>query len=170
MAGTVYGMPPSGQSKQKRTNFGLVAIGIFKLVKSMLLLGLGIGLLCGRDHDLGQVASHWINTLWIGRPFVDNLLSKISSIDQRTLEQLAAGSFVYSALLLIEGIGLCREKRWAELLTVAITASLLPFEIYELFRHLTATRVVIMIVNIAILWYLVLQLMRNDKSDARRMH
>ena len=158
-------MYSSGQVQEKRSNFGLVAIGIFKLVKSILLLGLGIGLVYGRDQDLGQVASHWINTLWIGRPFVESLLSKLSAIDPRTLEHVAAGSFVYSALLLVEGVGLCRRKRWAEFLTVAITASLLPFEFYELFHHLTAIGVGITLVNIAILAYLLLQLM-HDRHES----
>ena len=161
MAGTVQKMPVSGQSKQRQTTFGIVAIGIYKLVKSILLLGLGIGLVYGRDQDLGQVASHCISTLWVGRPFFDSLVSKLSSLPQRTIEEVAAASFVYSVLLLVEGIGLCRRKRWAEFLTVGITASLLPLEFYELFHHLTATGVFITFVNIAILWYLVIQLMHD---------
>jgi uncharacterized membrane protein (DUF2068 family) len=155
------GMPASDGFEQRPSGYGLVAIGIFKLVKSIVLLGLGIGLVYGRDQDLGQVASRWINTLWIGRPFFDSLVSKLSSLHPRTIEDVAAGAFVYSALLLVEGIGLCRSKRWAELLTVAITASLLPFEFYELFHHLTATGVIITILNIAILWYLLVQLMHD---------
>jgi uncharacterized membrane protein (DUF2068 family) len=154
-------MPFSDRPGQKQSNLGLVAIGIFKLVKSMLLLTLGIGLLCGRGHDLGEVASRWINTLSIGRPFVDHFLSKLSTVDERTLENMAAGSFVYSALLLIEGVGLCRRKRWAEFLTVGITASLLPFEFYELFHRVTVTGVIITFVNIAILVYLLIQLIHD---------
>jgi uncharacterized membrane protein (DUF2068 family) len=155
-------MPVSDEFEHKPTAYGLVAIGIFKLVKSALLLGLGIGLILGRDRDLGQVASHWIDAVWIGRPLFDNLLSKLSLLDQRTLEHVAAGSFIYSALLLVEGIGLCRKKRWAEFLTAAITGSLLPFEIYEILHHLTATRVAITVVNAAILWYLLHQLVRTS--------
>jgi uncharacterized membrane protein (DUF2068 family) len=170
LSGLGYGMSSSGQVQEKRSNFGLVAIGVFKLIKSVLLLGLGIGLVYGRDQDLGQVASHWINTLWIGRPFFDSLVSKLSSLHQRTIEDVAAGSFVYSALLLVEGIGLCRRKRWAELLTVAITASLLPFEFYELFHHLTAIGVFITIVNIAILWYLILQLSHDRRDKGSQIH
>lgn len=154
-------MSLSGQSKQRRTNFGLIVIGIFKLVKSVLLLGLGIGLLINRDRDLGHIASRWINELSISHSVFDNLLAKLSSLQPRTLEHVAAGSFVYSALFLIEGVGLCRRKRWAEILTVAITASLLPFELYELFHRVTATRVIITVVNVAILGYLLVQLMHD---------
>ena len=157
-------MPHSNQCVHTRTNFGLVIIGVFKLVKSALLLGLGITLLYDRDRDLGQLASHWISAVSIGRPFLDSLLSKLSSLQPRTLEHAAAGAFVYSALFVVEGVGLCRRQRWAEILTVAITASLLPFELYELFHRVTATRVIITVVNIAILGYLLVQLMHDRRN------
>ncbi len=157
-------MSTSGQSKQHRTNVGLVVIGIFKLVKSTLLLGLGIGLLLNRDRDLGHIASRWITELSISHSVFDNLLAKLSSLQPRTLEHVAAGSFVYSALFLIEGVGLCRRKRWAEILTTGITASLLPIELYELFHRVTATRVIIIVVNIAILGYLAVQLMHDRQN------
>ena len=157
-------MTDFSESQQERSNFALVAIGVFKLVKSVLLLLLGIGLIHWHKQNLGEVASHWINTLWIGRPFVDRIIAKLSSFDEKTLEEVAAGSFIYSALLLVEGVGLCRRKRWAEFLTVGITASLLPFEFYELIHRLTTTGVVITLLNVAILWYLIVQI-RHDRSS-----
>lgn len=159
-------MPPLDKSRQERTAVALLAIGVFKLVKSILLFGLGIGLVYWRHQDLGEAASHWINTLWLGRPVIDHLLSKLSSFDERTIKEVAAGSFIYSALLLVEGIGLCRRKRWAEFLTVGITASMLPFEFYELVHRLTPIRLSITLVNIAILWYLIVQLMHDRREDS----
>ena len=79
-----------------------------------------------------------------------------------TLEEVAAGSFIYSALLLVEGIGLCGKKRWAEFLTVGITASLLPFEFYELFDHLSTIGMAITLLNVAILWYLIVQIRKDS--------
>src|SRR6476620_3240814 len=154
-------MPGLDKARQERTAFALVAIGIFKLVKSALLFVLGVGLVNSRGQDLGQVASHWINTFWLGRPLVDRVISKLASFDEKTWEEVAAASFIYSALLLIEGIGLCRKKRWAEFLTVGITASLLPFEFYELFRRVTVSVVVITVLNLAILVYLIVRLSKN---------
>lgn len=150
--------------REKRSFSILVAIGILKLVKSILLLGLGMGLVYWRDQDIGQVASHWIDALWVSHPFFDSFLAKLSLLHQRTLDEVAVGSFVYAGLLLVEGVGLCLRKRWAEYLTVAITASFLPFEFYELFRHLTLTRAVITFLNIAILWYLVIQLLASRRQ------
>jgi uncharacterized membrane protein (DUF2068 family) len=142
--------------------YALIAIGVFKLTKSLLLFGLGCGLLYGRDHDLGLIASRWIDAIWSGRPVFDNLLSNLSSINREALEHVAAGAFVYSALMLIEGVGLCLQKRWAEFLTVAMTASLLPFEMFEIYQRLTAARLFIAVVNVAILLYLVHHLWRRQ--------
>ena len=157
-------MPAVDKFRQERSNVALLAIGVFKLANSGLLFGLGIGLIHWRHRDLGEAASHWINTMWVGRPYFDNLISSLSSINERTLEHVAAGSFFCSALFLVEGIGLCRRKRWAEFVTVGITASLLPVEFYELFHKPRATSIVITILNIGILWYLIVRL----RLDRRR--
>jgi uncharacterized membrane protein (DUF2068 family) len=45
-------------------------------------------------------------------------------------------------------------KRWAEWFTVVITSSLLPIEIYELLHHSTPIKFLILIVNIAVVVYL----------------
>jgi len=151
-------------SRPSRSGYTLVAIGIFKIAKSVLLLALGVALLHWRDEDLGQVAARWLNALWVTRPYFDRIVSKLSSIDERTLREAVAGSFIYSALLLIEGTGLCLQKRWAEYLTVGITASLLPFEFYELYHRVTATGVTITVINIAIMWYLIVRIAHDRRA------
>jgi uncharacterized membrane protein (DUF2068 family) len=65
-------------------------------------------------------------------------------------------------LFAIEGWGLWREKRWAEYLTVIVTASLIPLEIWEIIRHLTWLKVAALALNIAIVLYL-LHLLRRRR-------
>ncbi|MGI8964824.1 MAG: DUF2127 domain-containing protein, partial [Limisphaerales bacterium] len=72
-------------------------------------------------------------------------------------------TFFYSALMLTEGVGLLFEKRWAEWLTVFVTASFIPFEIYEMARHLSISKVVVLLINIVIVGYLILRL-REKKN------
>ena len=62
--------------------------------------------------------------------------------------------FIYASLDLIEGIGLYFEQVWAEYLTLAITASFLPWEVFEIFRRVTPVRVGLLAVNAAVLVYL----------------
>jgi uncharacterized membrane protein (DUF2068 family) len=74
---------------------------------------------------------------------------------------------VYAALLLTEGCGLLLRRRWAEYLTVVATGALVPLEVYEIARHRTWTRLAVLVVNIAIVWYLIARL-RGRAEETRR--
>ena len=63
------------------------------------------------------------------------LLEKVDLIDAHRLKQISVATFGYSALALTEGIGLLLEKVWAEYLTLILTMSFLPWELYELVRQ-----------------------------------
>ncbi len=71
---------------------------------------------------------------------------------------LAATAFAYAALFIAEGTGLWLQNKWAEYLTLIATASFLPFEIYEVVKRVTALRVVVIVINAAIVVYLVWRL------------
>jgi uncharacterized membrane protein (DUF2068 family) len=86
--------------------------------------------------------------------YIDIALEKASNLTPDKIKQLGLGSMIYAGLFLTEGIGLWFEKRWAEWLTVVITSSLIPIEIYEIYRHPTAIKIAVLLVNIAIVAYL----------------
>jgi uncharacterized membrane protein (DUF2068 family) len=46
-------------------------------------------------------------------------------------------------------------KRWAEWFSVIITSSLLPLEIYEIHRHPSPIKILVLILNIAVVGYLI---------------
>jgi uncharacterized membrane protein (DUF2068 family) len=93
----------------------------------------------------------------------------LSLLSPQTINQCTVASFLYAVLLAIEGIGRCLRKRWAEYLTIGITASLLPFEFYELAHRVTVSGIVITLLNLAILLYLVVRLFKNHRQP-RRLH
>ena len=102
--------------------------------------------------------------LGIGRIPVDRIIAKLSSLDEHTVREASIGSFIYSAVFLIEGIGLCLRKRWAEFMTFGVTISLLPLELYELARHVTIAKVIVTVLNVAIAAYLWLQIRRRPTA------
>ena len=67
---------------------------------------------------------------------------------------LAAAAFAYAGLFATEAVGLWRRAAWARWLTVIATACLVPLEAYELARRLTAMRAVVLLVNVAVVVYL----------------
>jgi uncharacterized membrane protein (DUF2068 family) len=132
-------------------------IALFKAVKGALLLVVGFGILRLVHRDVWAFAVGWADRLNLDpqNRYVDVLLNRLSSVDERTLASLGVGSFVYAALLLTEAIGLWLERRWGEYFTIIVTGSFIPLELYELVRRFTTPRLVILVVNLAIVLYLV---------------
>ena len=73
-----------------------------------------------------------------------------------TLTLVALGLLAYGLLELVEGVGLWLAKRWAEYLTVVATAAFLPYEVYELTKSVTVTKLVAFAINVLAVVYLVL--------------
>ena len=67
---------------------------------------------------------------------------------------LALTAFGYAALMGTEGVALYLRKPWARWLTIVATSSLIPIEAYEIAREVHPLRVLILIVNVAIVVYL----------------
>lgn len=142
---------------------GLLLIGIFKLAKSVFFFCLGIGALHLMHRDLAEEALRLAHALRFDPEsrVTALLLDKVDLIDQRRLREIGFGTFLYSALAMTEGVGLLLEKVWAEYLTLGLTASFLPWELYELARRPSWFRLSLLLINLAVLWYLVWLLRRK---------
>lgn len=148
---------------------GLIrAVAVFKFLKAATLIVTGVGILKMMHMDVGDKVVHWVAMLGIdpGRPFVNHAIEKASHLSPKKIEELGLASFVYAGLFLTEGIGLWLLKRWGEWFTVIITSSLVPFEVYEIFRHPSAIKIVVLVINIAIVVYLIYRI-RTDAQDHR---
>jgi len=154
-------------TNQRGHGRGLRLIAAFKLLKGLALLALGIGALNLLHRDVEAIVVHWINIFQVdpNAHYVRLLLAKLSFLDDQRLKELSVGTFIYSAVFLTEGVGLAFGKRWAEYLTIATTASLLPLEIYELAKHASIGKVLALVINLAVVAYLVLELQGFPKRS-----
>ena len=141
-------------------------IGGFKLIKGLLLVAVALTALNLLHKDIGDVSDTWVARLHldVDNRYVDGALSKLLSLDDRKLKAISAGTFFYAALLLTEGVGLLLRRRWAEYFTVIVTGSFIPLELYELARHVTVTRLCVIGINAAVVWYLVVVLRRTGRE------
>jgi len=140
----------------------LSLIGAFKLVKGLLLLAVAVGALHLLHKDVAQEVRAWVTQIHVDPDsrHVDRLIGLLMPLDDRRLRAISAGTMFYAALLLTEGTGLLFRQRWAEYFTVIVTGSFIPLELYELSRHITLTRLVVLTINVAIVWYLICHLRR----------
>jgi len=146
---------------------GLWLIAAFKLVKGLGLLVLGIGALKLLHKDVAAEVAKWIDILRVdpNNHYIQEALARLGMVDDRKLKALSIGTFFYSALYLTEGVGLSLRKRWAEYVTIISTASLLPLEIYEIGKHLSAPKIAVLLANIAVLVYLVMEVRRTRNTQ-----
>jgi uncharacterized membrane protein (DUF2068 family) len=155
--------PATSTKKRRESTATLFLIAIFKLLKGVALVIVGVGALHFIHRDVAQTVSHWIDVLRVDpdNRFIHKFLTRLLRVNPTQLKALSAGTFLYAGLFLTEGTGLLLRKRWAEYLTIISTASLIPLEIYELVERFTAVKFAVILVNAAIVVYLVMRVRRT---------
>jgi len=146
----------------------LVLIGVLKLFKAALFILLGVGALRLLHKDLVDVVTHFILALRFDpeNHFINVVLERVAMISPHRLREISIAIFLYAALDIIEGTGLALEKTWAEYLTLILTASFLPWELFEIIRHVTGLKVVLLALNTAVVVYLVFHVQGRIRARA----
>jgi uncharacterized membrane protein (DUF2068 family) len=141
---------------------GLRLIALFKFTKVALLIAVGLGALQLLDPETTIRLERWTSAVATSsdRRFVQHLLAHALGLTPGRLEVLALGAFLYSALFATEGVGLWLGLGWAEYLTAVATASFVPIELFEVFRHISFLRMGALGLNVAVAAYLVYRLRR----------
>src|SRR5436190_125656 len=151
------------QRPVRSSSVALLLIAIFKLFKAALLIAVGIGALKFLHRDIAATVMHWTGVLRVDpdNRIVHGILAKLVPTTPRQLKELSVGTFIYAGLFSIEGVGLLLRKRWAEYLTIITTGLLVPLEVFELARHFTIGKLVVLFVNVLIVLYLAMRV-RSD--------
>jgi uncharacterized membrane protein (DUF2068 family) len=136
----------------------ILLIGAAKLVKALVLLAAAVSAFA----TLNDGVRSWLKQLAAGsgREVITRHIGHVANYGSHRLELIGCGLVVYAALFTIEGIGLLRRRVWAEWLTIIITTSFIPLEVYEVIEHGSPIKAAVLVVNILIAIYLI----------ARRIH
>ena len=148
---------------KRKKNRWLELIAVYKLLQAAFLISVGLGALRLLHKDVADVLGRVVKGLRMNPEghAIAFLLDKAALVDDHRLRQFSVFMFCYAALGLLEGLGLLFEKVWAEYLTAIITASFLPFEIFEIHHKVTNFKIALFAVNLAVLIYLVGHLVRH---------
>lgn len=147
---------PLSRRGGQRHNRLLLLIAIYKLLYALLFIAIGIGAHRLLHKDLADQIDLFSRYLRFNPEsrLVTFVLEKASLINDPLLRRIGFVAYCYAAITMAEGIGLYLEKAWGEYLTLAITASFLPWELLEIFRHITWIRVGLFTINILVCIYL----------------
>ncbi len=156
--------------RSRSRDVGFRVIGTMKLASGLAALAFGLGILHVFGHDPGPRLERAVSHLGLDphNDIIHSVISRLTGIDRTRLRTVEAGTFLYALLHLIEGIGLILERDWAGYLVVIVSSSLIPFEIYEILKNTNALRITLLIVNVAIVIYLIANLRKKPFTTANR--
>ena len=153
---------------------GLEIIAGFKFLQAATLIVAGLGALGLMNAGVADFAQQWLERLAIGNgqrfavAAATRVLPWFNAATPRHFAAIGVGAFAYASVFVVEGVGLWQGKKWAEYLTIAVTASLLPIEIVAVYNRLTLVRVLTLVVNSLVIGYLVWELrarMRQERGN-----
>jgi uncharacterized membrane protein (DUF2068 family) len=148
---------------------GLRVVALFEGAKGVLVLLAGCGLLTLLHHDLHEAAANLVTHLHLNpashypRIFLD--LSE--QVDDQKLWAMAGAALAYALARLAEAAGLWLRKEWAEWFGVLTGGIYIPVELYEVSRGITWPRIVVATVNVGVVSYLLLVLIKNGGHAKR---
>src|SRR6266852_93710 len=125
----------------KQHHTGMVLIAGLKVLKALLLLIVGLGLLKLVHADIATLFARLLEALHLNADsrILHSLVLKVDALQPHSVLMMSLVSMAYAALLLTEGVGL-----W--------------FELSEVIERITAVRVGVLLLNLVIVLYLLYQL------------
>ncbi|WP_232731865.1 DUF2127 domain-containing protein [Kamptonema formosum] len=152
--------------KVKKRSAGLMAIVFYKAFSASLLACTSAAILLAVKHYEGLQDFAEEYALEGKLQIIKFLLENLSNLKPRTLEFSGIAAGIYSAISLVEALGLWYQKAWATFLVLGLVGISLPAEIFELFRSVTPVKLVVFVVNLAVFWYLLRERLKDKKSES----
>jgi uncharacterized membrane protein (DUF2068 family) len=145
----------SDPKQRAPTLYGIIT---FKLVKGALFTTLGLVAYAYSDNNLPEEYRSLLHFLHVNpeRHFWVFLAGKIGSLTESNLLLVSAATLIYGLFALVEGIGLYCRVSWASWMAIGESALFIPIELYELRVHFSKSVTVILLLNLIIFWYLLL--------------
>jgi uncharacterized membrane protein (DUF2068 family) len=152
---------------QPRSRRVLRLIAAERIIRGALLLAAGVYLLFHVNSDFGRLAERVLRAIDLDprRPLFHRVVAYLHHVYASEVRIAALFALGYGTLELVEGTGLWLDQLWAEYLTVIATSLLVPFELYELVHHPSLLKAGGLVVNIAIVAYLVHLLRRRRRGS-----
>lgn len=141
---------------ESKHRFGLRLIATYKIVQALALVLAGAAAFqLHRQRAIDELLD-WLEHLSMGDTggLRQHLIDAIAQLGPGRFVAIGVIALAYAALFMTEGIGLWLRKYWAEWFTVIATGSLIPVELYELFREASWIKLGVLVGNVAIVVYL----------------
>ncbi len=158
---------PNPHRGQRRV---LRAVALVEFIKGIFVVLMGFCAVALVHKDAWLYAESLLGLLHVStdRRSAQIFLDFADSVTDARLWAAARIAFAYAALRFVEAYGLWKARTWAEWVALVSGSLLLPFEIRELMRGLTAPRCLLFLVNVAVVLYM-LYVIRANRRERQQL-
>jgi len=144
---------------------GIRVLASYKVLVGALLFVVAAELVRLFNEDIAALVHMWILRLHADphNPIIAAIVRKVTELDLYRLEEFALLSAFFGAVHLVEGVGLWLSKAWADHLCIVSTSALLPLEVHEAVVEYHLVKILTLVVNIAVVVYLVRRVRRRRR-------
>jgi uncharacterized membrane protein (DUF2068 family) len=148
----------------------LRAVASFEFIKGIFVLLIGLSAILLVHKNAWVIAESLLALLHIStdRHSAQLFLDFADNLTDARLWAAAQLAFAYSAMRFAEGYGLWNQRTWAEWIAFGSGTLLLPLEVRELLRGITALRSLVFVVNLGIVLYMFF-LLRAGRRQRRQL-
>ena len=142
-------------------------IALFEAFKGAVVLIAGFGLLSFLGKDADEFAEHLVHRMHLdpANHYPHLFIQAMANVTDTHLWLMAGFAALYSAVRFVEAYGLWHERRWAEWLAALSGGVYVPIEVYELIHHANWFKFGALVLNLAVVAYMVWLL-----TESRRRH
>ncbi len=157
-------LPPS----HRRQRQVLKAVAAFEFFKGVFVLVMGICALALVHKDVWLYAESLLALFHIStdRRSAQLFLDFADNVTDARLWAAARIAFAYTGLRFAEAYGLWNCRTWAEWVALVSGALLMPLEVRELMRGVTALRSAVFLGNLAVVFFM-LYVIRTNRRERR---
>jgi uncharacterized membrane protein (DUF2068 family) len=161
---TAIPKPPEKRSRGDRL---LPWIAAERTLRATVLFLVGIALIADPDHNWGKSVANFARDLGLNPNSngIEKIIHKLHAISAHHYAVYGIIALAYGGLEAAEGYGLWRRRRWGEYLTVLATSLLFIPEIWEIAIKASPLKVGALVVNVAIVAYLISRLRSGRRSE-----
>jgi uncharacterized membrane protein (DUF2068 family) len=155
-------MQPLAEAPARRDRL-LPWIAAERAARAVVLIAVGLVLVTHPHANWASEITHLGERLGLDPKggWFQKLLDKVSKINANEDVVFGVAGLAYGILEGVEAYGLWRRRRWGEWLTVIATSLLFIPEVWELSKGATLLKLGALLVNIAVVAYLIWRLRRD---------
>jgi len=163
--------PGTKPDPHRRQRHVLRAVASFECVKGIFVSLMGFCALALVHRDVWWIAESLLAVFHVNtdRHSAQVFLDFADNVTDARLWAAARIAFAYAALRFVEAYGLWNERTWAEWVAFVSGTLLLPLEVRELLRGITAWRCTFFAGNLAVVLYMLYVILAN-RRERRRVH